>query len=524
MKNRKISKLSEVVENIKLNEANEANEPLNIEVDDLINNSAELKKEDSKTMKIVKAIGKALSKALKSYTCNKAGDLIDELLLGQFKDSMVDIYKKEKLDSMSEEDAQKTYAMLSKENSQFRQGEEYSKLDNRRDDNTSSEVNPETEKFFALWYSNKKDENIGKQISDLVAEIQQSAKETEDEQKKLAAKLKSMKVNVSDEDFANFGPMLAKAVADGNSTEEINKNLKKLKSEVKESCQIKINKLKRKALLTESKFLLTEDIKRKVFIKSLLETDEFKNVIATQLIKEGLITEGFWSKALAVAGGAAASAVVYKLLPDKVKQKVKDFSQKTVKFLTNKTLAGILSLGGLGLSAATGGWGATMVIRAMYAVERHGKQLSNAFERQFTRLANSKGVITAMEFGIKDQKDSKYAMRFYVKDMVWRVLNLNDQLKHPGKDYAKAIIEGPEGKKYRERLAQIWDPLFSKEKGGKIDFNELFKQAKNVKIPEKALKAYTDFASQYEKIKSNCIDSPKIDTRTQQIKKDKLDK
>ena len=115
-------------------------------------------------------------------------------------------------------------------------------------------------------------------------------------------------------------------------------------------------------------------------------------------------------------------------------------------------------------------------------------------------------------------------MRFYVKDMCWRVLNTADQLKHPGKDYAKAIVDGDEGKKFRKRLAEIWDPLFDAAKGGKVDFAELFKQAQNVDIPEKALKAYQEFAENYEKIKSSCIDSPKIDTRTQSLKTDKMDK
>ena len=35
-------------------------------------------------------------------------------------------------------------------------------------------------------------------------------------------------------------------------------------------------------------------------------------------------------------------------------------------------------------------------------VEKHGKALSNAFERQFTRFANSKGIIAEMDFSIKD--------------------------------------------------------------------------------------------------------------------------
>ena len=108
--------------------------------------------------------------------------------------------------------------------------------------------------------------------------------------------------------------------------------------------------------------------------------------------------------------------------------------------------------------------------------------------------------------------------------MVWRVINTTDQLKMPGKDFVKKIVTGPEGKKYRQRLKEIWDPLFSEAKGGKVDFVALFQQAKDLNIPEKQLQMYKDFAEQYDKILSACVESPKIDTRTQSIRKDKLDK
>jgi len=35
----------------------------------------------------------------------------------------------------------------------------------------------------------------------------------------------------------------------------------------------------------------------------------------------------------------------------------------------------------------------------------------------------------------------------------------------------KSILNGEEAKNFRDRIASIWDPLFSKAKGGKIDFN-----------------------------------------------------
>ena len=45
----------------------------------------------------------------------------------------------------------------------------------------------------------------------------------------------------------------------------------------------------------------------------------------------------------------------------------------------------------------------------------------------------------------------------------------------------KNIVNGESGQKYRKRLAEIQDPLFSKEKGGSVDFTELFKHAKMLK-------------------------------------------
>lgn len=473
---------------------------------------------DGKGKKLLKAVWKVVKKHLNSFATKKSGDLIDELLLGQFKDSLIDVYKKEKLDKMKDDEASKELEELQK-NAAFKKGVEYNKLDSRKDDNTSTEIDEASRMYSAMWFAAKDEENVGKQINDLVIEIQKSVADTEKEKKELTQKLKSLKVDASEDDINNFGPILVKAIADGQKGEEISKNLKKLKGEVKESCNLKLNQIKNKALLTESKFLLTEDMKQKILIESIVETDQYREVIA-----QYLLNEGFFSKVLKVAGGVAAGAVVYKVLPKKWQEKVKDFGTKTVKFLSDKTFNGLLALGGFGLGILTGGWAAEIALKGIYLVEKHGKVLSNAFERQFTRFANSKGIIAEMDFSIKDQKDSKYGMRFYVKDMVWRVINLKDQLKHPGKDYAKQIVDGEQGKKFRERLAKIWDPLFSKEKGGKIDFKTLFDYAKNVKISEKSLKAFQDFAEQYEKIKSASIDSPKIDTRTQSLKKDKLDK
>lgn len=80
-------------------------------------------------------------------------------------------------------------------------------------------------------------------------------------------------------------------------------------------------------------------------------------------------------------------------------------------------------------------------------------------------------------------------MRFYAKDKVWRVLNTSNQLKHPNKDYAKAIVTGETGKKFIDRVISIWDPVFSKDKGGKVDFASLLSQSKEAAFDEKQIKA-----------------------------------
>lgn len=495
----------------------EADEKLNLNADEIINDKA-LEKEgvekDSTAWKITKAIGKMLGKALTNYSADKAGDLIDELLVGQFKDSLIDIYKKEKFNNMSDEDAKKELEEMQK-NSKFKQGSEYSKLDSRKDDVTSTEIDSDKSMYSAAWFSADKDENVGKVLSDLVATIQKQAKETEEQQTKLKSDLKAMKVDISDEDFNNFGPVLLKMVDEKKSTDEIKKKLEELKKGVKESCDWYVYQYKKSALLTESKFMLTEDLKQQILFRSICENKDFQDACCYMICKDILLTEGWALDAFKKVSG---------LIPDKVKSKVKDFTTKTIQTLTSKTMNGILALGGLAAAIYTGGWAATAILRVMYIIEKQGKKIRNAFERCYTRFANSRGIMTQMDFALKESKNKKYSMRFYAKDMVWRVINTEDQLKHPGLKWSKEIVNGPDGKKYRERLAAIWDPLFSEEKGGKVDFEELFKQAKGLDIPEKALNMYKDFREQYSKIKSAAIDSPKIDTRTQALKKDKLDK
>ena len=449
---------------------------------------------------------KILKNAAANYAKDKTGDLLDELFLGNFKDACIDVLKKEKTEKMSDEDAEKVLSEL-EASADYKKAKDYADLDSRKDDNTDTDIDPTSEQFFVMWHSKDKDADLGKTLSQLVAEIQETAKKIEEQQKTLVAELKKLKIDATDEDVANFGPVLLDMVNAKKDAKEIQKKLNELKGQVKESYELKL--IQHQSMLLESghSLLITEDEKNQFLLEALLENEEFQNSVANLMI-----TEGFFGKAF---------GAISKVIPDKVKQKVKDFGSKTIQAMTKGAIGPILSLGGLGLSIITGGWAAATALKVIYVIEKKGKILRNSFERAYTRFANSKGVITKMDFNINGKKDSKYSMRFYVKDMVWRVLNVGDQLKHPSKDFAKEIVNGEEGSRYRKQVKKIWDPIFSDAKGGKIDFTELFKKAEGLDIPEKQLQAFKDFADNYDTITSNCIESPKIDTRTQSLKKDR---
>lgn len=462
-------------------------------------------KDDAQESSLKDKLLKILKNAAANYAKDKTGDLLDELFLGNFKDACIDVLKKEKTEKMSDEDVEKVLSEL-EASADYKKAKDYADLDSRKDDNTDTNIDPTSEQFFVMWHSKDKDADLGKTLSQLVAEIQETAKKIEEQQKTLVAELKKMKIDATDEDVANFGPVLLDMVNAKKDAKEIQKKLKELKGQVKESYELKL--IQHQSMLLESghSLLITEDEKNQFLLEALLENEEFQNSVANLMI-----TEGFFGKAF---------GAISKVIPDKVKQKVKDFGSKTIQVVTKGAIGPILSLGGLGLSIITGGWAAATVLKVIYVIEKKGKILRNSFERAYTRFANSKGVITKMDFNINGKKDSKYSMRFYVKDMVWRVLNVGDQLKHPSKDFAKEIVNGDEGARYRKQIKKIWDPIFSDAKGGKIDFTELFKKAEGLNIPEKQLQAFKDFADNYDTITSNCIESPKIDTRTQSLKKD----
>ena len=358
-----------------------------------------------------------------------------------------------------------------------------------------------------MWYSADDEENVGKILSDLVKTVQESAKKLEDDLKRLKAELGKMEIDLSDEQLASFAPVLMKMMNDKTGEDKIRKTVEQLKKQVGES-------MRRKALpyktLMESNFMAAEDVRSRLLAEAVCENGAIMEAVA-----ERLLAEGWFGDQLA----KIKNSNIVKFVKDKAQQlgkKLSDAGSKTLEAVTKYSIGPMLRLGGITVGAIVSGFNAELVIKAMEFVEKHGKKLKNTFDRFQTEYANSKGVITRMDYKVEGS-DSKYSMRFYKKDMVWRVLNVSDQLKHPSKDYVKQIVNGETGKKYRERLKAVWDPLFSDAKGGKIDFVKLLEQAKSVDISESALRSFEEFAEDYDKILANCIESPKIDTRAQRL-------
>ena len=464
--------------------------------------------EDKK--KLWKTLYGIIANASKKYAADKAGKLLDELLIGNFRDAVLDIYaKKSEKDFADEKNVAAAIGKL-KEFDGYKKAAKKKEQDSRKDSETNTEIDIDSMRFMAMWYSSKKEENIGVILSDLVKNIQQNAKKLEDDMKKLGDTLKKMKIELSDEELKNFAPVVMKMRNDKASEEDIKKTVAQLKKQVNESMRGKLlreyGSLK---VLQESQFMVNEGVRNRLMLESVYE-----NRMIMEAVTERMLREGWFGDKLAKLKNTKAAKFV-KDQSAKLGKKMADIGSKGIQAVTKYSIGPILQLGGIAIGVITGGLGAELLIKAMDFIEKNGKGLRNTFERCATMYANSKGVITKMNYTVGGDKNKKYSMRFYQKDMVWRVLNVSDQLKHPSKDYVKKIIDGDLGKKYRERLKQIWDPLFSDAKGGKIDFVKLLEQVKSVKISEKALAAFKDFAENYNTISSNCIDSPKIDTRAQ---------
>lgn len=183
-------------------------------------------------------------------------------------------------------------------------------------------------------------------------------------------------------------------VDEKKSAKEIQSKLDELKKKVDESRSVRMTVLE--SMGTQYAGMSHED----------RIVEEYQCLFETQMFvdeMEYVLTEG-WLKNL----GA----------------KMKDATKKGMLALTSKTVKPIIGLVGLGVSTMFGGVIPTIIMKTMNFIEKNGRQISNAFERQYTRYKNSKGVIAQMNFQIDD--GGNYSLRFYDKDKVFRLLNLDD--------------------------------------------------------------------------------------------------
>jgi hypothetical protein len=450
---------------------------------------------------------------------------LDNLTLGNFREALCDIFKDKFLKGKSEAEIQDINKKLT-ELPAYKKAEKYQANDNRKDENTSTDIDESSVKCNAMFYSNKKDDNIVDILKKLSVDIQKQAHENQKALEDTKAKVKKLGLaNVTDSEVDAFGPIIAKMIADGKSKEEISKEVDKLKGEIKESFDNRIREFKYKKVLTEGNIVITETQKNYLMLESIVSQDKYIDAITYQLLQEGFFdtVKGLTKTAIkggkaAIKGAAGLTKAAYGKLPEKFRNKIASIKDAVLEKIRDGALAPILKIAGITTMVLTGAWGIGLLIAVLMLIDRYGKQLKAAFEKQWTRFANSKGVITQMDFAIKDKPDLKYSARFYVKDMTWRVLNVSNQLKHQTKDFAKAILTSDIAKKYIDKVNKIWDPVFGKQDNGKpIDFATLLSSSKEVKFNDKQIKLLTDFQSQYDTIKS-ALNKPQIDTRDQSMK------
>ena len=116
-------------------------------------------------------IFKTIKKFAKSYAARQAGDLLDELFMGNFKDAVVDVYAKKMESKLEGEDGVKEAVEHLKSFDGWKQGEKKRELSSKKDKETSTNIDPKTAKINVLWYSNHKEENVGYLMSEIVKEI-----------------------------------------------------------------------------------------------------------------------------------------------------------------------------------------------------------------------------------------------------------------------------------------------------------------------------------------------------------------
>lgn len=146
-------------------------------------------------------IKKLLAQAAKNYAKERTGAWLNELFLGNFKDACIDVLKKELKSKLNDEKEIERIAKNLEENPDYKRAKDYKELDNRKDSSTSTKIDEDSAKIFAIWYSNEKEENVGKLISGIVSDIQKAGKKLEEDVKKLKEELKKQKIEISDEDI-----------------------------------------------------------------------------------------------------------------------------------------------------------------------------------------------------------------------------------------------------------------------------------------------------------------------------------
>lgn len=460
-----------------------------------------------------------LGKMLNSAADSQIASNLDDFTLGNFREIVCDIYKK-KLSKMSEDELAKEQETLHKFPG-FEKAAKNADLSSRKDDNENTEIDESSATCNCLFWSKDPKENLLKQLSDLTVEIQKEADKLAKSKEKLKQEVKSKNIKgVEDGDIDAFGPMIKKMIDDGKSADEISNEVSKMKTGVKESFNRKIRKFTKQKLLTEGKCFITEKQKNIFLMEALIESDQYIDSLTYFLITEGFFdgikkfgkaTKEYAAKK--IKSGAELAKAAWSKVPDSFKQKIKDLSEKALGALKDGALGPILSIAGIGLMVITGSWGIALILATMTLIAKHGKYLKASFDKHWEAFKNSKGVIAQMDFNIKDNPDLKYSMRFYIIDQTWRVLNLRNQSKTPSLDFAKAIIKSNLGQKYTKALNDKWDPVFNKEKGGKVDFKQLLSQSKDLKLDDKQLQMLDDFKKSYDKTIA-AINKPQIDTRS----------
>lgn len=482
----------------------EDEQSLSKETEDKIEEEAKNSGLDEKQTGTLKKIAKFILPMIKKQSFQTVCKYTDILFLNQMIDSLADIYRSEKLKRIDPDKFPEIMEELNKD-PDIKKNKEHKELDSRKDSNTSTDIDQKSLVYDAIWFTKKKDEDILSILQQLKEESKKTIEAAKNTEKQIEDYIKSNKLekDVTKDDIAKYGTVINQMIIDKAKPEDIKKKVAELRNTVKESIDFKIAKIKGSDILLERTTLITEELKQQLLIETLTENDEIMEATYNWLLQEGFLDK--------LKSGMSK-------VKNKVTGAIVGGAKGLGKLMAKPAISGVLKGAGIAFSVFTLGIGATVVLKCFDFIEKYGKNMRNAVERQFTKFANSKGVIAKFDFNLVDDPKKKYSIRYYVTDELWRGVNKTDQLKYPTKDFVKTILNGEIGTKFRKRLSAIWDPVFGAPKEGEIDVFELIKSSEKVDIPEKQLKLLTDFRTKYETIKANCINKPKIDTRAKSLK------